>query len=94
VRREWKVRDARSYSLSAKYRQYIGSLSATPWDEEKNEGVGPAQERGSRLWADHLGGAVHYRAGGFQNLLIWGDNRRNPQLKEFWIRFILQFQYF
>lgn len=30
-------RRARSYSLSAKYRQYIGSLSATPWEEEKNE---------------------------------------------------------
>jgi hypothetical protein len=30
----------------------------------------------------------------FRNRLIWGDNRRNPLLKEFWIKFILLFQYF
>jgi hypothetical protein len=30
-------RRARSYSLTAKYRQYIGSLSAMPWEDEKKE---------------------------------------------------------
>ncbi|MDD2836845.1 MAG: hypothetical protein PHY05_11955 [Methanothrix sp.] len=30
----------------------------------------------------------------FRNRLIWGDNRRNPLFKEFWIKFILLFQYF
>jgi hypothetical protein len=31
-------RRVRSYSLTAKYRQYISSLSATNWEEEKNMG--------------------------------------------------------
>jgi hypothetical protein len=31
-------RRARAYSLSAEYRQYIGSLSATPREEDKNAG--------------------------------------------------------